>query len=92
MKRLAVILVIVMCFSFPAICFSELSRVEKLTLKEKAIIVNAEKNIQEIVKLLDEIKKEIAIAHKMKAESWMEWQTWVEFDGDFILLYYKSNM
>ena len=61
-----------------------LSRVEKMTDTERAELVNVEKKVTEAQKEVEKVKVKIAESHNM------EWKSCVEFDGDYILLYFKA--
>lgn len=69
-----------------------LQRVEALSADEKAELVKAEVAVAKASADLEAVKAKIAVAHKMGRESWMEWSSWYEFDGDFILFRFLSNM
>jgi hypothetical protein len=69
-----------------------LQEVEKMTPDEVKQLALAQQRIDDATAQLAAAKEQIAIAHKFKSESWMEWQTWVAFDGEFILRYYHNSM
>ena len=69
-----------------------LQRVERLTPEERVEMITAVKDVGDAQKRLDALKQKIAAAHGMAGESWMEWRSWYEFDGDFILYRYQSHM
>ena len=58
-----------------------LEQCEKLTETEKAMLSAAKAEVVKAEAKVDVIKLNIAKAHKFHAESWMEWETWVEFNG-----------
>jgi len=65
----------------------DLVRAEKLTDTEKADLKTAREEIQKAERELSSIKYNIAKAHDMSEQNWMEWRSWYEFNGDFILQY-----
>lgn len=78
---------------FSSIAFAgTLSRAEKLTDIEIKALDVADKAVKEVQKEADKLKVKIAEAHGMKPQSYMEWRSWVEFDGDYILLHCQSHM
>ncbi|OFY39601.1 MAG: hypothetical protein A2Z69_00200 [Bacteroidetes bacterium RBG_13_44_24] len=70
----------------------ELRYVEKLTDQEKQELSEASKKLHEARENLEAIQDKIAKSHKMSNESWMEWGSWYEINGDYILSYYQSFM
>jgi len=71
---------------------AELRAVEKLTEIEILQLKEAKDAAREANRKLQEVQDRIAIDHKMKGESWMEWSSWYEINGEFIFYYYRSNM
>lgn len=71
---------------------SSLLRAEKVTESEKKQLASAQEKIAKANGELLALQIAIAKAHDMKAESWMEWSTWYEFDGDFILFRHSNHM
>jgi hypothetical protein len=69
-----------------------LRRVEALTSEEKAELAAAEAEVDKANLGLLATQAKIAAAHKMTHESYMEWSSWYDFDGDFILQRFQSNM
>lgn len=67
-----------------------LIKVEELTKTEMTELAKAEKNVEVALKQLETVKTKISAAHEMEGESWMEWKSWVEFDGIYILLKHQS--
>jgi len=65
----------------------DLVRAEKLTDTEKADLKTAREEIQKAERELSSIRYNIAKAHDMSEQNWMEWRSWYEFNGDFILQY-----
>jgi len=70
----------------------ELKSVEKLTELEKLELVQAKNKFYEAQNNLEKVKNDIAKSHKMLGESYMEWRSWYEINGDYILYYYQSFM
>ncbi len=62
-----------------------LLRVEKLTDIEKENLLAVEEELAKVTKKAAILKATIGDAHNMNTENWLEWRSWVEFDGDFIL-------
>ena len=71
---------------------TDLKRVEKLTETEKAILQERIEDVRSAQRALDAVKTIIAKSHKMTPESWMEWRSWTEIDGDYILFFRKGHM
>lgn len=71
---------------------STLNRVEMLTPDEKAQLQSAQLKVVEAEKELERVKSTVAGNHKMTQESYMEWSSWYEFNGDFILQHHRSMM
>ena len=69
-----------------------LSHVEKLTDTEKKELSSAESKVSDALKNVEDVKAKIAAAHNMHGQEYMEWRSWVEFDGDYILYRYQSYM
>ena len=69
-----------------------LVKVEELTETEMTELAKAEKNVEVALKKLKTVKTKISAAHEMEGESWMEWRSYVEFDGVYILLRHQSFM
>lgn len=67
-----------------------LTRAERMTDSEIAEICAARASVDKARGELESVEKKIALAHQMKAESWMEWSTSVKFDGDYVLFYHTS--
>jgi len=67
-----------------------LIKVEELTKTEMTELAKAEKNVEVALKQLETVKTKISAAHEMEGESWMEWRSYVEFDGVYILLRHQS--
>jgi len=65
----------------------DLVRAEKLTDTEKADLKTAREEVQKAERELSSIRYNIAKAHDMSEQNWMEWRSWYEFNGDFILQY-----
>lgn len=62
-----------------------LRRAEAITPEEKAELQKAQDAITKAQADFETAKAKVAAAHKMTTESYMEWRSWYEFDGDFIL-------
>ena len=69
-----------------------LVKAEKLTGKEKVALSDATAKVASAQAELAKIKAQIAVQHQMTQSSWMEYSSWYEFDGDFILQRYQSYM
>jgi hypothetical protein len=67
-----------------------LQRAEKMTDQEKSSLQAARNKVAEAQAQLAQVEGIIASAHSMNAQSWMEYSTWYEFDGDFILYRYQN--
>lgn len=91
MKKL-ILVAAVFCLMVGLVDAGELIRVEKLTEEEKLQIDVAEARISEAQANLINIKRKIAEDHQMKEESWMEWSSTIDFDGEYILLRKQSHM
>jgi len=70
----------------------DLVRAEKLTDTEKADLKTAREEIQKAERELSSIRYNIAKAHDMSEQNWMEWRSWYEFNGDFILQYREQRL
>jgi hypothetical protein len=70
----------------------ELRAVEKLTELEILQLKGAREVAREADSKLQKVQDEIAKNHKMRGADWMEWHSWYEINGDFILYYYQSHM
>jgi len=68
-----------------------LRRAELLTPQEKAELLKVQDAVLKAEEAQRQTKAKIAAAHKMSQESYMEWASWYEFDGDFILSRYESR-
>jgi exonuclease VII small subunit len=71
--------------------FGSLQRAEQLTTEEKNQLTAAQAKVDSAVSELENTKRKVADAHHMKSEEYMEWRTWYEFDGDFVLFRFRSN-
>jgi hypothetical protein len=80
----ALLLSIIMCK--PLYAGGTLEKVEPLTHEEKNLLYAARQGVTEAKTELRKLEERIARDHKMKEESWMEWRSWFEIDGDYILL------
>ena len=69
-----------------------LKRVETLTDSEKKELADAIAAVNKANQALLDTRYRIAGRHKMSQQSYMEWSSWYEFDGDFILQRFQSNM
>lgn len=67
-----------------------LQRVETITPEEKTELQKAADAVTKAQADFDAAKARVAAAHKMTRESYMEWSSWYEFDGDFILQRFVS--
>ena len=65
---------------------------EKLTSVEQKELFEAQQKIAQANAELSQVQTKIAAAHKMTEQSYMEWSTWYEFDGDYILYRGRSWM
>ena len=65
---------------------------EKLTDQEKKMLSEAYAKVSDAAVNLRVTKEKIAAQHSMKEEHWMEWSSWYEFDGDYIVKRYQSHM
>lgn len=97
MDRRKALIVCILCvififFAQGGVMAGTLSRAEKMSDAEKVELATAEKKVVEAQKEVESVKRRIAEAHNMKGESWMEWRSWIEFDGDYILYRFKSHM
>jgi hypothetical protein len=70
----------------------ELRKVEKLTEIEILQLKGAREVAREANDKLRELQDRIARDHKMNSVYYMEWSSWYEINGDFILLYYTNHM
>ena len=61
-----------------------LIKVEELTKTEMTELAKAEKNVEVALKKLETVKTKISAVHEMEGESW------IEFDGIYILLKHQS--
>lgn len=68
-----------------------LKRVEQITPEEKVELQKARDAIAKANSEYEAAKAKVAGAHKMTQESYMEWSSWYEFDGDFILQRFSSH-
>lgn len=68
-----------------------LKRVEILTSDEKVELQRAADVVTKAQAELGAAQAKVAAAHKMSRESYMEWSSWYEFDGDFILQRFVST-
>lgn len=69
-----------------------MQKVEKMSPEEIKTLSSARRAEEEAHFKVEALQKKIAASHGMATQSWMEWQTWVEFDGDFIVYRYRSSM
>lgn len=67
-----------------------LQRAEKLTETEKKALSDAQEKVASAQQELQHTRAIIAVAHGMGESHWMEYSSWYEFDGDFILQRYLS--
>lgn len=70
----------------------DLVRVDKLSDKEKQELSVVRKKVIDAQKELEEIQHKIAKSHDMSKQDWMEWRSWYEIDGDYILYYCQYFM
>lgn len=88
--RILILFVSLACAAFAQ--EGTLRAAEKLTVAEQAQICAATSKVMTAQQELANVKSSIAAAHKMSAESWMEWSSWYEFDGEYILSRFKNHM
>lgn len=67
-------------------------RAEQLTDAQKKSIRDAEQKVEDANEALQKVKEGVAAEHGMKSERWMEWQSWWEIDGDFIIFRHHNSM
>lgn len=91
MKKI-ILCIILILFSWGFAMANDLKRVEKLTETEKAILQERIEDVRSAQRALDAVETTIAKSHNMISEEWMEWRSWVEFNGDYILFFRKSHM
>ncbi len=93
MKPLLILVLLVGAITIGGNTMAEtLTRAEKMTDSEIAEIRAARSAVKKAEGELESVKQKISLAHQMKAESWMEWSTHVQFDGDYVLFYHTSMM
>ncbi len=91
MKAILCLIVLLGLFASPLYA-TDLQRVEQLTESERQELKAAKKAIDAANLAYKNVVDNIAKNHNMKSETWMEWRTWYEINGDFILLYGQSHM
>ena len=69
-----------------------LVRVEPLTKDQETRLVTAQQAVLDAQQKLVNVQATIAAEHKMNEQNWMEWRSWYEFDGKFILQRYEGSM
>jgi hypothetical protein len=69
-----------------------LKRVEQISADEKAELQKAADAVTKAQADFEAAKSKVATAHKMTRENYMEWSSWYEFDGDFILQRFSFNI
>jgi hypothetical protein len=69
-----------------------LTRVDKMSDAEISRRRAAIAEVNKAQEAVASINQEIATAHGMKAEDWMEWSSRVTFEGDYIFLYRSNHM
>lgn len=84
--------IILILFSWEYAMAGDLKRVEQLTETEKAILSERIEDVRSAQRALDAVKTTIARSHKMISEDYMEWSSWVEFNGNYIMFFYKCHM
>jgi hypothetical protein len=69
-----------------------LQRAEKMTEAEKSQLAEAQQKVAEAQIALQKVQAQIATQHAMVESHWMgmEYSTWYEFDGDWILQRFQS--
>lgn len=90
MKKIVVLAVILLLAS--SLFAAELKRVEKLTEDEKTTLFVASKQVVEAQRNLSKVQNDIAKTHNMLGESYTEWRTNYDINGEFILFYYINFM
>ena len=71
-----------------------LKNVERITPEEKDDLQKAAAAVAKAQSDFEAAQARVAAAHKMTHESYMEWSSWYEFDGDYILqrfISYQTN-
>lgn len=63
-----------------------LARVDPLTDSQIHALFEAQNAVFKAQLHLQNVQARIASEHKMTEQNWMEWRSWYEFDGKFILL------
>ncbi len=92
MKKITVILLLAIIF-LAGVCWGEeLKAVEKLNEIEILQLKGAKDSVKQAQTKLKKLEDQIAKDHKMRGETYMEWSSWYEIKGEFILFYYQSNM
>jgi len=95
MKTLTASVLLLMAMVLGGICMAQqgsMMAVEKLTPEQHRKLTEAGAALTEAQAKYAEVQKQIAAEHGFKKESYMEWRTWYEFDGDFIIKRYQNNM
>lgn len=101
MKRIALTIMVLLLSSVAAFSGSyelmsmdtgTLKRAEKMTEVEIARLRDARAMVTIATDNVNRVERDIAKAHGMERGRWMEWESWWEIDGDFILSRYRSSV
>ena len=89
--KILLLLAASLCLSVPA--FGQyVTKVEKLTPAEMKALEVAQAKVSQARAEQEALLLKIAQDHGMKEESWMEWQTYTEISGEYILLRFHNSM